>query len=139
MKKIFLLLVLLSSHFAFAIDKSLENPISVDQFSQLDQIEAELNKSNADYETLLLAKPELMEGILLNNSTNLVSLKGDDLPLGIPALVWGFCCTVPGLALVYFQTDNDKEQVQKAAIGCVVGSIVWFGGWYLFARSSYYY
>jgi hypothetical protein len=138
MKKVLLLLALVNYHFAFAIDNILEKPNVTADFSQLDQIEKEVNESNSNYAELVNLNPKMLSGINLNPNTNLVLTRGGDLPLGVPAIVWGFCCTVPGLALVYFQTDNDKEQVKKAAIGCVAGTIVWFGGWFLLGRSAWY-
>lgn len=44
--------------------------------------------------------------------------RGGDAPLGIPSFVWGFCLGVPGIAIVYFVSD-DKDETMKALWGCV--------------------
>ncbi len=143
MKKLLLIITLLTTQFAFAIENSLEKPNLSSEFAQLDKIEAAAKIGDQDLENLLISNPEIIEGVNLSTVSNVSAVRGGDLPGGIPAIVWGFCCCVFGLALVYFQTDNDKEQVKKAAIGCVVSTILWvgvsllsggFGGGY-----SYYY
>lgn len=44
--------------------------------------------------------------------------RGGDAPLGIPSFVWGFCLGVPGIAIVYFVSE-DKDETMKAVWGCV--------------------
>ncbi len=127
MKKLLLLITLFTSQFAFAIENALEKPNVNAEFTQLEKIEAAASIGNQDLETLASTNPAVLEGLNLNTSASVSAVRGGDLPGGIPAIVWGFCCCLLGVALVYFQTDNDKEQVKKAAIGCVVGTVVWLG------------
>ena len=42
---------------------------------------------------------------------------------GIPSIVWGFCCWLPGVAVVYFVTE-DNEETKKAAYGCVAFTVI---------------
>jgi hypothetical protein len=142
MKKIFLFLALFAFQYAFAIENVLEKPNVSSEFSQLNSIEKIVEKSGIDYQTLAKTNPEVLSGIELSATTNVSPVRGGDLPLGVPAIVWGFCCCVLGVALVYFQTDNDKEQVKKAAIGCAVGGVLWLGLSLLsggFGSGGYYY
>ena len=52
-------------------------------------------------------------------------------PLGVPSFLWGFCFNIGGVAVVYFVTE-DKEQTEKALIGCVVSSLLYGGGYWGF-------
>jgi hypothetical protein len=49
--------------------------------------------------------------------------RGGDAPLGIPSFVWGLCLGVPGIAIVYFVSD-DKDETMKALWGCVASGVV---------------
>ena len=48
----------------------------------------------------------------------------DDPPLGIPSFLWGMCLGLPGLAVVYFVTEDDEE-TKKALWGCLVSVAVY--------------
>lgn len=41
-------------------------------------------------------------------------------PMGIPSFLWGCTFGVVGVILVYMLTNNDREQVHKALVGCIV-------------------
>ncbi|MGL4629603.1 MAG: hypothetical protein ACRCVT_00250 [Leadbetterella sp.] len=151
MKKLTLIiLVLFSGFISLASNQTVTNldpikdvfarPNFNQEFNSLDLIESTVLNGQVDLETLKSVDPTLIEN-LDNTSTTTISSVGD-LPLGIPAIVWGICCSVAGLAIVYFATDNDKEQVKKAAIGCLVGTLVWGGACLLFGgfgSGGYYY
>ncbi len=47
----------------------------------------------------------------------------DGPPFGIPSFLWGCCFGLLGVLFVYLMTDNNKEEAQKALIGCVVGGL----------------
>lgn len=72
----------------------------------------------------LIAEDNLIAGNV-NASASLLSglsaLNGP--PLGIPAFAWGCCLGLPGIAVVYFVTE-DRDQTRKALWGCVVGSLL---------------
>jgi hypothetical protein len=141
MKKIlFFLFLVFGINSIYANSPEFENNLKHENFSEIDKIEKIATQNQLDFESLKAENPELLENVSLDvNSINMA--KGGDLPLGIPSLVWGFCCSVVGLALVYFTTDNDKDEVKKAAIGCLVGTLIGCGGWLLLGGtgSSYYY
>ncbi|MDQ3192886.1 MAG: hypothetical protein M3Q58_14935 [Bacteroidota bacterium] len=46
----------------------------------------------------------------------------DEPPLGISSFIWGCCLGFPGIAIVYFITE-DSEETMKALKGCIVSSI----------------
>jgi len=54
-------------------------------------------------------------------------------PLGIPSFVWGCVLSWVGILVVYFMTDEDKEETKKAAIGCIVGGAAYVVFWILYA------
>lgn len=57
--------------------------------------------------------------------------RGGDAPLGIPSFVWGLCLSIPGIAIVYFVSD-DKDETMKALWGCLAGGaayIVFYFVW----------
>jgi len=48
-----------------------------------------------------------------------------ELPLGIPAIIWGVVLGPVGVVLVYYLTDEDKEEAKKALYGCLAGGVLW--------------
>lgn len=112
---------------AFAADADLEyKAVTVeDEFAKVNKLEQYLAEHpNMTYEQVKKAKPELLEGVDLisNTNTNLVPTK--DMPL-VGGFWWGCCLGVVGLALVYFITDNNKDQVRVAFWGCIIATIFW--------------
>lgn len=45
-------------------------------------------------------------------------------PLGISSFLWGFCLGIPGIAIVYFVSE-DSDETKKALWGCVAGSLLY--------------
>ena len=130
MKKI-LLLLLIIPFFGFSSDSDLfkVDQKKVDSYMiNIEKIESLVQQNNNDYLATYDLSPQLFEKSNLNTSLNL-SLVSGELALGIPSFVWGLCCGVSGLAVVYFVTD-DKEETKKALYGCatssVVGGIIYF-------------
>lgn len=70
-------------------------------------------------------KPTAFEGL---SST----LRGGDLPLGIPAFWWGCFAWAIGVAVVYFTTE-DKAETMNSVWGCLVSTGVWTISWVLYA------
>lgn len=126
MKSLFVMLSLMAST-AFASNADLEfKAVKVeDEFAKVDKLEQYLAEHpGMTYEQVKQAKPELLEGVDLisNTNTNLAPTK--DMPL-VGGFWWGCCLGVIGLALVYFVTDHDKDQVRMAFWGCVIATIIW--------------
>lgn len=95
------------------------------ELSGIDKVEAYIIANpNTTFEDLSKNNPELLKGIVLDIDTYLSTPKGEGLPGNIPAFIWGCCLSVLGLGIVYFTTDNDKDQVKKALFGCLVGGAV---------------
>jgi hypothetical protein len=54
------------------------------------------------------------------STSSSITFDNDELPLGIPAFLWGCCFGLIGILLVVVITDNDKSATRQAAIGCLV-------------------
>ncbi len=54
---------------------------------------------------------------------DLFAMRGGDLPLGIPAFVWGCVLGWVGILIVYFVTE-DKQETLKALWGCLAWGAV---------------
>ena len=62
--------------------------------------------------------------------------------LGIPGFLWGFCCSVVGMFLVYVAIDDPvsrKKEGTQAIYGCAAGTLVTVGlyFWALYYLSYY--
>lgn len=128
MKKIALLITsfCLSTVLAFANDTELnydEKKINA-EFEQLNKIEAYVQKNEGTtLEALKTENPNLVDGISLKEESAVTIKDASDL-FGIPAFLWGCVLGVIGILLVYIFTDNDKAQVKKALMGCLIGYAV---------------
>ena len=76
-------------------------------------------------------------GLVANLNLNLNNLSGFPFagvepPLGIPSFLWGCVFGVVGVALVYFMTDEDKDETKKALIGCVVAGLSYSVFWVIY-------
>mgnify|MGYP007051326105 FL=1 len=75
-----------------------------------------------------LNNPELINGVEILDDTSASSLSAvKDMPL-VSGFWWGCCLGVIGLAIVYFVTDHDKDQVRKALFGCLIATLLWGAG-----------
>ena len=149
MKKTLLLLLLIIPFFGFSSDSDLfeVDQKKVDSYMiNIDEIESLVQQNNNDYLATYDLNPQLFDNSNLNTTLNFSLVYGDP-PLGIPSFVWGLCCGVSGLAVVYFVAD-DKEETKKALYGCatstVIGSIVYFAAFATAAAATtnsglYYY
>ena len=122
---IFLLSFFTISTFAANTDLDYQSANVKSEFSKVDKLEKYLNEHpEVTLEELKQTKPELLKGfdLLSNTDTNFAPTK--NMPL-VGGFWWGCCLGVVGLALVYFITDHDKDQVRKAFLGCVVATVIW--------------
>ena len=124
MKKVVLSLIVTFTFSSLWANTEFEKTISDKEFEKIQKIEAfveanpevtlaELQKSNSE----LLSNVELLDE---TSTTNLNAVK--DMPL-LGGFWWGCCLGVIGLVLVYFITDNDRDQVKKAFIGCLIATL----------------
>ena len=116
----------------FAID---QNEVS-EKFSTLTEIEVVVVEEQLDLEELevshagLLSSPSFTLSSRLSVMSVLATM--DDPPLGIPSFLWGMCLGLPGLAVVYFITEDDEE-TKKALWGCIASIAVYTVLWLLYA------
>lgn len=111
----------------FAADTDLEYKVVTveDEFAKVNKLEQYLSEHpDMTFEQVKQAKPELLEGIDLISNTNTNFAPSKDMPL-VGGFWWGCCLGVVGLALVYFITDHDQDQVRKAFWGCIIATVLW--------------
>lgn len=122
---IFLLSFFTISTFAANTDLDYQSAIVKSEFSKVDKLEKYLNEHpEVTLEELKQTKPELLKGFDLLSNTDANFAPTKNMPL-VGGFWWGCCLGVVGLALVYFITDHDKDQVRKAFLGCVVATVIW--------------
>lgn len=93
------------------------------EFEQLNKIEQYVEANEGITLSEIQAKnTELLDNVTLTDSTTSFTM-ASDMPL-LGAFWWGCCLSIVGLALVYFITDNDREQVKSALIGCVISTLL---------------
>lgn len=108
----------------FKIDKSEVE----ERFTSLSAIEEVVQQENLDVHALEASHPTLLSSPTFKLSTSFSVMSTlatmDDPPLGIPSFLWGMCLGLPGLAVVYFVTEDDEE-TKKALWGCLVGVAIY--------------
>lgn len=124
-------LSIITIFFAFSVS----NALSLDDFgisttkyeeafNELSIIEDYVTQNNFTLSNLKADNYSLIKEFNLETNYSIMStLEGTEPPLGIPSFVWGLCCGVSGLAVVYFVTD-DSEQTKKALNGCLVSTAI---------------
>jgi hypothetical protein len=125
--KLFIILFTILSISTYATDSDLDFQSTdvKNEFSKVDKLEKYLvEHPDVTLEELKQTKPELLKGfdLIANTDTNFAPTK--NMPL-VGGFWWGCCLGVVGLALVYFITDHDKDQVRKAFWGCVIATVLW--------------
>ncbi|UBM60393.1 hypothetical protein LAG90_07015 [Marinilongibacter aquaticus] len=121
MKKLILLFALCLPFCSFAFDDWQEENLA-QEFAALSPLENQVIESGEDFETLAKLQPTLFENIALDLSTN-IALTEADMPI-VPPFWWGCVLGIVGFLVVYLVTDNDKEAVKSALIGCVISTLV---------------
>jgi len=100
------------------------------EFTELNIVE-DMVVANPDltYSSLSISDAGLIESLsLVPNSA--VPLANGNAVLGIPSFWWGCGLGLVGVGVVYFLTDKDSSEAKKALWGCLVGSLVWGGGYF---------
>lgn len=93
------------------------------EFAALDKIESfVIENEGTTLNQLTTEHADLLDGVTLLADTSTV-LTTEEMPI-LGGFWWGCCLGIIGLALVYFITDNDRDQVKKALIGCVISTLV---------------
>lgn len=148
MKKTILLLFLASflfgNSYASNADLFIINSGAIhSEMAELVELEAHVASTHQTYSELQMEENTLIANLsVANGMSGLYLLEGP--PLGIPSFLWGLCLGVPGLAVVYFVTE-DSEETKKALWGCVVSGVVsaafyvaWIVWWSTAATTLYY-
>lgn len=100
------------------------NPDNINnEFEKLNKIEAFVaSNEGADIESV--KETELLNDISLDTNSLATITNDSDLPLNIPAFLWGCLLGGLGILIVYMVTE-DKVQTKKAVYGCLVaGGVV---------------
>jgi hypothetical protein len=109
--------------------------VVTDQLFKLQEIDRILEAENLTYAQLAEKYPDLLEETPVTPVMEEgVFDKASDSPLGIPGFWWGFCLGWVGMLIVYLMMDEGqdrKDQVKKALIGCIIGSIIGLGIYFL--------
>jgi hypothetical protein len=124
MKKVILSLIVTFTFTSLWANSEFEKTISDKEFEKIQKIEAFVEANpETTLEVLKQSDSELLSGVELLDETSATSLNAvKDMPL-LGGFWWGCCLGVIGLALVYFITDNDRDQVKKAFIGCLIATL----------------
>ena len=125
MKKLFFALLLISSASFAAGEFDYNNAVEENAFAELSDLEKFVEANpNQSITSIKNNHSELVERINLEENTSAtLTAFTEEMPL-VGGFWWGCCLGIVGLALVYFITDNDKEQVKSALIGCVITTIL---------------
>lgn len=108
------------------------------EMAELNQLEDYLSNNDVSYSTLAEQEHFLVNGVNGSSSRlhSMVLLEGP--PLGISSFIWGFCLGLPGIAIVYFVSE-DSDETKKALWGCVAGSLLYtvvYVAWYALWSSA---
>jgi hypothetical protein len=124
MKKVILSLIVTFTFTSLWANSEFEKTISDKEFEKIQKIEAFVETNpETTLEVLKQSNSELLSGVELLDETSATSLNAvKDMPL-LGGFWWGCCLGIIGLALVYFITDNDRDQVKKAFIGCLIATL----------------
>ena len=105
-----------------------------ESFSELNALEQWVQETQATQSDLELAGNPLIRAVLPNENLQASLLGGSDpsheMLLDIPGFLWGFCCSVVGLFLVFVAIDepeSKRKEGRRAIYGCAVGTLVWLG------------
>lgn len=103
-----------------------------DQMCELNELESLVEGEKITLSQLIKDKNPLSEHVLQDRDIS-ASVFGSSAPdherlMEIPGFLWGFCCSVVGMFLVYIALDDPeakKKEGKQAIIGCAVGTLLW--------------
>ncbi len=99
------------------------------EMADLSQLESYLSTNEATLSSLVEQNHYLVSN-MKTESNGWHSMVGLAEPaMGIPSFLWGFCLGLPGLAIVYFVTE-DSAETRKALWGCITSGVL-IGGFYV--------
>jgi hypothetical protein len=126
MKKVILSLIVTLTFSNIFANGEFDNNVSKTEFNQINQLETYVEANpQTTLSEIKVNNPELLNGVELLDETATSSLGAvKDMPL-VSGFWWGCCLGVIGLAIVYFVTDHDKDQVRKALFGCLIATVLW--------------
>ena len=92
------------------------------EFQEIDAL-SELLLSN-DVSANEITDNTMLENVSMNASLPLSADEDGTTgpPLGIPSFLWGCLLSWVGILLVYFITEENKDETKKAVWGCVAGT-----------------
>lgn len=113
------------------------------QLGALEELECWVQQTHATQTQLIeeghdLALSLLKTGDLSSTILGSAAPSGERL-LGIPGFLWGFCCSIIGMFLVYVAIDDPasrKKEGAQAIYGCAAGTLVVVG---LYLWALYYF
>jgi hypothetical protein len=126
MKKVILSLIVTLTFSNIFANGEFDNNVSKTEFNQINQLETYVEANpQTTLSEIKVNNPELINGVELLDETATSSIGAvKDMPL-VSGFWWGCCLGVIGLAIVYFVTDHDKDQVRKALFGCLIATVLW--------------
>ncbi|MBA4850842.1 hypothetical protein [Emticicia sp. BO119] len=128
---ILLLCITFSGFAATTADLEYKEQSIDNEFAKIEKLEKYLAiHPEATLESIKKTNPELLEGfdLIATTETNFSPTK--EMPI-VGGFWWGCCLGIVGLGLVYFITDNDRDQVRQALWGCIIATLLWgIGGFW---------
>ena len=132
MKKITILLMIVGLFFANSSFAGVAEVFNYDanmvqmELADLDVVDQFVERTDMTY-TELVKSNDAIASTLNYGQTGAFGIQSLEPAWGIPSYAWGFCCWLPGVAIVYFVTEEDMEETKKAGIGCAVLSVLVVG------------
>jgi hypothetical protein len=112
--------VFANSQEMFKIDETVMNT----ELQELYQLENYLVGKDLTFSSLADEDYFLSKNII-GTTNGLHTIMGlSEPPLGISSFLWGFCLGIPGIAIVYFVSE-DSAETRKALWGCVAGGLLY--------------
>ncbi len=123
---VFTLILTLNLSNAYSIDDfEISKSSYEDAFKELTSLESYVMENSYTLTDLSTKNNLLITKLQLDTNYSAMStLEGAEPPLGIPSFVWGLCCGVSGIAIVYFISENTDE-TKKALNGCLVSGAIY--------------